>query len=466
MPPNYGSLDEEGETQELQPGDSFDVSTPTSLNTEADYQAAFSTAGSGRGVGGFGPGSTYQSNLPHTRIEYSQDDLIVKLLKPALEDIKIKEQNPNYNKPYNPTIDSLLSNTSPHQVFQLGNRIRDGKEFSEEDKVILLPKLGKIFGKKAVDQELDPLREKQALQKLEEDFKYKESWDAKKSEEEAILKKQKEDEKLEKTQEEFSQKLKKMKPTLTEAKRQYTSGGSYSEDAALSSDIDNALTSNPALDAMKNLHSMSPEERADKGAKFGMAVGLKNAGPIGSLIGAGVGAMAGRAAGIVQSGEHSQNEKKKQVLDTFSKLGILDKSTGMLSVEDPDEKKTLKVSPTSKLKNMFSISGKKERELFEIDTGNPFSNRTVQVVTPLARYISEGLLKHKDKKTVDATVGALTNYLQDGAMDIQTVYSRAREVAAKLGVDETQLTTFLQTLPLDQKQVESMEIGIKNLFPK
>lgn len=204
--------------------------------------------------------------------------------------------------------------------------------------------------------------------------------------------------------------------------------------------------SHPALVAVNRLGNMTAEERARTGSRFGAGIGLATQGPKGSIIGAGIGAFAGRALGLIQSGMHESNTRKQKVLDALDNLGIRNRETGLVSFEDGG---IAQLTPDKVFGNESGDNGPATMD--NIDMHSPFVRRTTTVARPLARYITEGLLNYTDTENeqdagvLDNTTAMLINTLQDGAKDIDTVYNRARELAGKIGISPSQARAFFHT---------------------
>lgn len=211
---------------------------------------------------------------------------------------------------------------------------------------------------------------------------------------------------------------------------------------------------------ISGLANQTPEERSMNGAKFGAQLGFKNGGHVGAVIGGAIGAYAARGMGQVKSGEHDVNVQLEKFGEVLNTMKIADKK-GNIEFSDG----TSAPLPKGKLTNLRSgISGKKEREPYEYDTSNPFTNRTTTVVKPIAIFLGRGILKTENPKTIDRIAGTICNTIQSGAKDINTIYSRARDVASKLGVKPDQMAAFMQSLNLPESQAKDIKKGLEILY--
>lgn len=218
----------------------------------------------------------------------------------------------------------------------------------------------------------------------------------------------------------------------------------------------------------KNMHKQTPQERATNGAYLGGAAGYGVGGEAGALVGGMLGPVFNRAAGMVQSGEFEDNKNKQLMVKTMSQLG--GGEPGAFSFEDGAI--NLPLDPNHRIKNLNPNIGKGERTIYDIDKSNPLSIRTSAVATPIAQYIARGIhgmgdsKNERHAKNLSNTVGMLTNVLQAQAGDIDTVYSRARQMVNKFGVSESQMRDFFSGVrnELSPEEAEQVTFGLEKIF--
>lgn len=216
--------------------------------------------------------------------------------------------------------------------------------------------------------------------------------------------------------------------------------GVYSE--TMSNDIGRALdTSSRVSSQMQNLGSLSPEQRAALGGRYGAGLGAAvGNGPIGALVGSGMGALAARSIGMVQSGERDAAQRRTNIINTLQTMKVIDDKG-----KSPFFGSDFTISDTTRLTN---LSGNGDRSAFEIDMSNPLSRRATTVARPLARYIAQGLMNQFDDnggpitRSTDQTTGMIVNMLTDGTNNINDVYGRAREFSDKLGVSQNDMRSY------------------------
>jgi hypothetical protein len=222
---------------------------------------------------------------------------------------------------------------------------------------------------------------------------------------------------------------------------------------------------------LSNIGSLPVKERARTGAKLGAQLGLQGNGAIGALIGAGVGGMAARALGVIQSGEHEDNLRKEKVLQTMAAMGIVD-SSGQIDFEDLGKSPLLTNDPSMRLANMSSFGEGKDRSLYEIDPSNPFANRATTAARPLALYMSQGLLGYRDRKnprdeqTAKNSLGLLTNSILEGADSDAKIYGRARKLVDKYGLDEDKMRRYFDANKsmYSSEEAQSIRAGLDTIF--
>ena len=249
-------------------------------------------------------------------------------------------------------------------------------------------------------------------------------------------------------------------------------GKLYSEDmpAKVGAAVDSSSMLQTRLQSAGNL---PPEKRAELGGAIGAHLGNKIAGPHGSLIGAAIGSDAVRSLGVAQSGEHALEQRQNQVFDIMRTVNLVDDSMVLrfkdgteIDLSDPNTEMFPNTAP--------NIVGKASRSLFQLDPTNPFTSRAKVVAKMLSYYVVGALLKQsdfKDKmvlKTVDNTATMLVNAFETGVKDIASVYERAKEVVAKLGVTKAQLSQFFydQRTAISSHDAADIKQGLSIVFGK
>lgn len=209
------------------------------------------------------------------------------------------------------------------------------------------------------------------------------------------------------------------------------------------------------------IHKDTPRARAEKGALLGGAAGLGISGPVGAIMGAGIGALAGRAAGVIKSGEHEDELNKTKIRNTLSGLGMFSGD----SVTFKDGKTiSLPADPDFKIPNMNPLVGNKDRTIYDVDKTNPFAHRAMGVAKPLAYMVAKGINKLSDNKdprhttALSNTIGLIANALQTDAKDIKEVYTRAGELAEKFGFSEGSMRGFFDTIRNDVDGAEAIQL--------
>lgn len=235
--------------------------------------------------------------------------------------------------------------------------------------------------------------------------------------------------------------------------------------------LDTAVdASAPIKTTFQNLDSKTAQQRAEVGARFGAATGLSVAGPVGAVIGTGVGAMNARALGLIQTGEHEDQLRRGGSIDTLKTMGIIG-DDNRISFEGS---KSVLATPDQslRLQNASPITGEPDRSLFEIDKSNPLSNRTANVARVFARVLNDGILGFADPNNPRDTVslnnntGMFANLLQSDADSIAVVYARAKQLAAKFGISEKQMRTFFDAnkTNIDERESADIRQGIDIIY--
>jgi len=213
---------------------------------------------------------------------------------------------------------------------------------------------------------------------------------------------------------------------------------------------------------LQDIDKKSPEQRAQIGGKLGAGVGLALDGPMGALMGAGMGAVAARGMGLAKSGENEDIKRSSKVLDSLQLMGISGEdnrvqfSDGNSFLLTPD--------PSARLENTSAIFGKADRTMFELDNTSPFTKRSATVARPLARYLAQGILGYgnknnpRDVNAIDNTTKLFVNILQNDVDSVASVYSRAKQLADKMGVTEEAIRTFYDANKTQIDAVEAAEI--------
>jgi len=234
-----------------------------------------------------------------------------------------------------------------------------------------------------------------------------------------------------------------------------------------------AATSDDTLakSQFSDLAGKPPAERAKIGARFGARAGLQSTGLVGSFVGAGVGALAGRALGIIQTGEHEDNTRKDKMLETLSTMGVTNKDN-MIDFEDLGVSPLLTNNPSMRLANMSAYGDGADRSIYEIDKSNPFSTRAQTVARPIALFMSQGLLGYRDRKnpqdqkSAQNALGMFVNSIADGADSEALVYGRARKLVDKFGLNEDSMRTYFDANKgmFSAEEAASIRQGLDTLF--
>lgn len=224
-------------------------------------------------------------------------------------------------------------------------------------------------------------------------------------------------------------------------------------------------------DKFKNLKDVSEGERAYRGSMAGAAVGSALHGPVGALMGTSMGALAARAIGAKQSGETEDMTRRQKLGEVLAKMGVSD-DKGNIAFDD-GASFVLDTIGKQTLKNFGVAPGNRTtRQQHEIDSTNPFANRTMGVVRPVARFIANGIMNHpvdkdpRNQKIVDSITGYLSNAVQKDADSAKTIYSRMNSIVKKMGVKEVDMRNYLESIKgsLDEQELKEMIAGMDKLF--
>jgi hypothetical protein len=225
----------------------------------------------------------------------------------------------------------------------------------------------------------------------------------------------------------------------------------------------------PITAKLKQLGKEPAKERAKVGMYYG-ANALKDKGPHAQVIGAALGAMGGRAAGMLQSGEMEDQKRADASVEVLKTVG----AAGMdNSIQFSDGGRfTLNTDKETQYQNVSSLSGKPTRTIYEVDKTNPLSNRGSAVAAPLAAFIVRGLMKHddpqnpSDERAVNNMSAMMTNALLDNVQSMDQVNMRAREMVDKFGVTENGLRAFFdqRKSTISKEQAEQIRYGLKSIF--
>lgn len=240
------------------------------------------------------------------------------------------------------------------------------------------------------------------------------------------------------------------------------SGPRYAEEN-MDSLLNNSLNQGAMVKSkLRNLGNDTPQKRAQTGGRLGTSIGLAVDGPMGALLGAGVGAVAARGMGLVQSGESEDIQRKAKVIDSLKLMKVAGEDN-RINFEDGGSFFVTN-DPSAKLVNTSSILGPVDRTMFELDTSNPFTKRALAVARPLGRFLAEGVLGYRndnnprDIKAADNITSLFVNALQHNADSADTVYKRAKQLAQKLGATEKATRTFFDANKHRIKPTEAVEI--------
>ena len=226
-----------------------------------------------------------------------------------------------------------------------------------------------------------------------------------------------------------------------------------------------------AKSQLSNLGTKTPQDRSRIGANWGARTGLNTTGTVGAIVGAGVGAMAARALGVIQTGEHEDNVRKDRMFNTLQTMGVIGKE-GTIDFEDLGRSPLLSNDPSLRLANVNSFGEGKDRSLYETDSSNPFVNRASTVARPLGLYLSQGVLGYRDRKNprdeqaAKNAVSLLVNSITSGTDSVDVVYGRARKLVGKYGLDEHKMRSYFSANKdmFNPEEAESIRSGLDMLF--
>jgi hypothetical protein len=221
------------------------------------------------------------------------------------------------------------------------------------------------------------------------------------------------------------------------------------------------------------LGKKTPAERAEIGAKFGMATGVTLGGPVGAVIGAGIGAMTARGIGLVQSGEAEDQKRNERMTQALSAMSITGEDGAIDFGKLLGRSIPVTTDPSLRLPNISPIGNKgKDRSIYELDKTNPFTTRAVSTARPLAYMLTQGILGYnksddqRDKTSLNNATNMLTNALITDADSIDLVYERARVLAAKMGLTEDQVKGFFSANKdkIDAVDAANISAGISAIY--
>lgn len=230
-------------------------------------------------------------------------------------------------------------------------------------------------------------------------------------------------------------------------------------------------TEHPMVNDVKRLGTMDPKQRAYTGARLGAAVGLQTQGPEGGIIGAAIGAMAGRGAGLAQSGEHQKMERDQRLWNTLKTMGVASEQG---AVKFDGEEVPMPPTATDRLKNLRinPLNGGKDRTMYELDKTNPLTSRTMKVARPLGMFFANGMLGYgngtseADKTASTAAMAMFANIFQEGAKSDEIVYHRARQMVKNMGLSEEAVRNYFSTIKTKIKfeEAEDIKQGLDIIF--
>lgn len=241
-------------------------------------------------------------------------------------------------------------------------------------------------------------------------------------------------------------------------------------DPSLSQALDKA---DPLRRQVDIIGKLSPEERANTGALIGARAGATFMGRAGATIGGKIGAFAGRGAGVARSGELAKQNRDNRIWNSMKTMGVVAPDG---KVKFDDSTVTLPSEAVGRLPNLKTnpLNGQKDRTLYETDSTNPLTQRALLAAKPLAMYYANGMLGYKDKKNpVDAEAAKAAsamyaNMFTEGVSNAESVYSRARQTAKKMGLKEKQVRGYFSTISANLSFDEAQDIkkGLDIIFAK
>jgi hypothetical protein len=223
------------------------------------------------------------------------------------------------------------------------------------------------------------------------------------------------------------------RPTIQNVLAHKTKQTNYSEENIPSNSfLPMTNTQDMLKQRFQDIHTKQPQDRANLGAKLGAGIGMRNGGLAGGLLGAAIGAFAGRALGQITSGEQAKQTQLQTTTQDLHNLGIA--KGNFVTFKDGGE---FPLDLNMKLTNVDTVTNpNKTRTVYEIDRTNPLTNRTVALVTPLAQIIAS---KSKQGRATNESIAMLVNMVQAGALNIEQVKQRVREMTFKLGLSKQEL---------------------------
>lgn len=203
----------------------------------------------------------------------------------------------------------------------------------------------------------------------------------------------------------------------------------------------------PVRGAIQNLHTKTPEERAQIGGVLGASAGLAVNGLAGSMIGAGVGAVAARSAGLVQSEQYQLQKQNDALVSTLGTIGLINQN-GTLTIDLPNGDVKDLMNVNGELPNTNPVYDEPFRTPFQTDKTNPFTARAEYIAEPLS-LVMVGMLGNMfqsdaDLKQAKNASNFFTNALVTNANTMDDVYVNARGIAEKLGISKADLLKFMK----------------------
>ena len=226
------------------------------------------------------------------------------------------------------------------------------------------------------------------------------------------------------------------RPTIQNVLAHKTKQTNYSEENIPSNSfLPMTNTRDMIRQRFQDIHTKQPQDRANLGAKLGAGIGMRNGGLAGGLLGAAIGAFAGRALGQITSGEQAKQTQLQATTQDLHSLGIA--KGNFVTFKDGGE---FPLDLNMKLTNVDTVTNpNKTRTVYEIDRTNPLTNRTVALVTPLAQIIAS---KSKQGRATNESIAMLVNMVQAGALNIEQVKQRVKEMTFKLGLSKQELSAL------------------------
>lgn len=230
--------------------------------------------------------------------------------------------------------------------------------------------------------------------------------------------------------------------------------------------------SSPAAQKLSTLDKQSARDRAINGATLGSAIGTQVMGKEGAIIGAHIGAIAGRGAGMAQSGEQAKLNRDSRIWNSLKTMGAV-KKDGRVDFKDNSIRMPNEASGRMKNLRINPLNGNKDRSMYELDKTNPLTTRALTVARPLAKFYASGMLGYTDRDEVgkgasSASMALFANIFTDGVDNEKAVYSRAQQMAKKMGIKEKNIKAYFEAIKKDLSFDEAQEIqkGINLIFAK